>query len=471
MNTDNDLLHLNEITNNVDKCQVKSHQGNKKISHEDFIKKLSLINNDILILGKYINAQTKVKCRCKLCGYEWETKPNHLISGHGCPKCCRKTNNNKNKSSDELKEDIYNRRKDIIIIDDFINQSDDFMCECINCKSRFSINYPTIMRATRHFICKKCNDKTIINNRFNSSKNAMYEIAHQNNITIINADDIDNIKCRCNKCNNIWSMKFWSIIRHKKIGCRYCSNINFKSDSQFRKEVLRINSEVEILSEYINRKTLITCKCKCCGHIWETYPSSLLNNSKCPNCTKQKMRNLFGLSNDDFKKRIDKKYNGEYEVISDYVNVRTPVKLMHKQCGSAFMYSPNLLYEDRKNICPICFKNRQSRGEYVIENYLSLNNILFEDYKKFDDLLGINNGKLSYDFYLPDGNILIEFNGIQHYAPVDIFGGYEQFSIQQEHDKRKYEYAKDNKIKLIVIPYWEFNNIEKILSKELTKVA
>ena len=75
---------------------------------------------------------------------------------------------------------------------------------------------------------------------------------------------------------------------------------------------------------------------------------------------------------------------------------------------------------------------------------------------------------LSYDFYLSKYNLLIEYQGIQHFKPIDIFGGENQFKIQQEHDKRKREYIELHRINLLEIKYNEnvneklneyFNNI------------
>ena len=57
--------------------------------------------------------------------------------------------------------------------------------------------------------------------------------------------------------------------------------------------------------------------------------------------------------------------------------------------------------------------------------------------------------------------------GGQHEKPIDLFGGEEQFKIQQEHDKRKKEYAKLHNIKLLEIWYYDFDNITEILNKEL----
>jgi len=63
--------------------------------------------------------------------------------------------------------------------------------------------------------------------------------------------------------------------------------------------------------------------------------------------------------------------------------------------------------------------------------------------------------------------MLIEYDGIQHFKPIKYFGGEEKFKFQQKTDFIKNEYCKNNNIKLLRIPYWEFDNIKLILAKEL----
>ena len=83
---------------------------------------------------------------------------------------------------------------------------------------------------------------------------------------------------------------------------------------------------------------------------------------------------------------------------------------------------------------------------------------LFEEQKKFPNL-----GKLSYDFWLPKSQTLIEYQGAQHYEPINCFGGEEKYKIQIEHDRLKREYALKNNYTLIEISYKDFDNIETIL--------
>lgn len=110
------------------------------------------------------------------------------------------------------------------------------------------------------------------------------------------------------------------------------------------------------------------------------------------------------------------------------------------------------------------------RFQSIIIQNINVKNISFEHNKTFDTLLSSKGYHLSYDFYLPQYNILCEVQGKQHTAPIKYFGGEKQFEKQQEHDKRKREYAENNGYKLLEIWYYDFDNIETILDKELEVV-
>lgn len=109
-----------------------------------------------------------------------------------------------------------------------------------------------------------------------------------------------------------------------------------------------------------------------------------------------------------------------------------------------------------------------SKGEQKISEWLIRNNINFIPQMKYNDLLGLKGGKLRYDFYLPNYNLLIEFQGEQHKHYCDVFhNSIKDFKKQQEHDRRKKQYAKDHNIKLLEIWYYDYNNVEEILQQTL----
>ena len=111
---------------------------------------------------------------------------------------------------------------------------------------------------------------------------------------------------------------------------------------------------------------------------------------------------------------------------------------------------------DRKAISD----TKTSKGEELISAILKSNNILFEREKTFNDL---KHGLLRFDFYLPERNIIIEWDGLQHFEQVSYFQKTRKdFLKGQENDRRKNNYCLTNNIVLYRIPYWEQSNIKKI---------
>ena len=113
--------------------------------------------------------------------------------------------------------------------------------------------------------------------------------------------------------------------------------------------------------------------------------------------------------------------------------------------------------------CPKC---HYSLGELKIDILLSKLDINYFSQWKFGDCKNIN--ELSYDFYLPDFKIAIEYDGkyhheIKYYKNKTREECKKEFELIKFRDSIKNKYCIENKIKLIRIPYWEFNNIEKIL--------
>lgn len=106
-----------------------------------------------------------------------------------------------------------------------------------------------------------------------------------------------------------------------------------------------------------------------------------------------------------------------------------------------------------------------SNGEKLVEEFLKENNINYIKEFTKNDLKHINN--LRIDFYLPDYDVAIEFNGLQHYQPIDHFGGYSGYIKTIERDAAKYAWCKNNNVKLFIIRHDEnvHESMKKIRSK------
>lgn len=134
-----------------------------------------------------------------------------------------------------------------------------------------------------------------------------------------------------------------------------------------------------------------------------------------------------------------------------------------KKCN----YSWNTFVSKRtsdKTGCPVC---KSSKGEKKIFDYLSKIKIKFTPEKTFSNC--VNLVELPFDFYLPDYNLCIEYDGTLHFE--DKFNNPKEFKLTKKRDKIKTKYCKNNGINLLRIPYWEFDNIEEILEQTLSELG
>ena len=271
-------------------------------------------------------------------------------------------------------------------------------------------------------------------------------------------NDKTKIRVKCVVCGKEWSPVPNSLIRG--CGCPRCVGRE-KTHDEFVEEIKNINPNIEIIGKYIKSKTKIKCVCKVCDKEWEVTPNSLLRGSGCPECSKITVANSHRKTHEEFLKET-KSLHPSIKIVGKYIDIRTKIRCECLLCGNIWNAIPdNLLHGEG---CPKC---KLSKGELKIEKFLQDNNIYYIPQKKFDDLLGVGGRKLSYDFYIPHNNTLIEFNGAQHKVPVKYFGGEDKFITQLEHDKRKREFAAKHKYTLMEIFYDDFDKIESILYNEL----
>ena len=150
----------------------------------------------------------------------------------------------------------------------------------------------------------------------------------------------------------------------------------------------------------------------------------------------------------------------DYSIV-EYINDRTKVNIICKKHG-IFSQIPNSHLRGKG--CPSC---NQSKGEFKVNKFLLKHNIVYERQKKFEDCKNIF--CLPFDFYIPSIRTCIEFDGEQHYKPLDFFGGIESFKKLKINDKIKEDYCEDNYINLIRIKY-DVINIENFLYNNLKTI-
>lgn len=273
---------------------------------------------------------------------------------------------------------------------------------------------------------------------------------------------------RCKICGHEWETTPDGFIRKTK-DCRKCK-INrlklkiTKTHADFIAELNNVNASIVCLEKYINAKTPILFKCSIDNHEWYSTPNNILRFHGCPKCT-----HYIKPTNDEFIDRVYNTHGNTVICLETYIDSVTKLKF---ECllGHTWYSTPTNITNG--NSCPVC---NTSKGEKRVLEVLNTYGINNEPQKSFIDLLGLKGKPLIYDFYLLDYDILLEYQGIQHYEPIDFQGeGYEiavaKYEIQKEHDKRKYIYANKGRYSLIEIPYWDYDIIENIIVDEIKKI-
>lgn len=308
-----------------------------------------------------------------------------------------------------------------------------------------------------------------------------YVFTNYGDSIIINTDDLsdgshENVVVKCDYCNKEYELSYKNYIKTIKkygnIACKdcvgaRCAEITLKrrQDELYNQLLYKCEEfDYELLSEKSdikNNRTYIKYLCK--KHGEKTIKiANLISGKGCQDCAIDNVRTLCQLSPDDVYDRI-KSFGGILLNKNDYKNrTEKNLQVLCPECNTTFTTSLVLFTQHNGQVCDNC-QTRESMGEKKIRHYLEANQIVFKQYYWFCDCRDIN--PLPFDFYLPENNVIIEFDGRQHFEDT----GYFSYSFEQtkKHDEMKNNYCKTNGIYLIRIPYWDIDKIDKILDKEL----
>ena len=195
----------------------------KKYTHELFLKKLKENFGDKISLKDsiYKNSQTKVKCKCNVCGHEWFTRPYSLLAGHGCRKCFDKKNSDRlTHTLEEVNEKIHNNGVDVTIIGDFINMKNKCLVKCDKCGYEWKTIPSDLCRGHK---CPKCSDSWKNRRKtkevFINEMNILYNNEYQYKIEDKYVRNRDFITYVCPIHGEIKQLVYTHV---KGNGCPYC---------------------------------------------------------------------------------------------------------------------------------------------------------------------------------------------------------------------------------------------------------
>lgn len=198
--------------------------GNHKLSItksktlEKYVEDVKIKNPNIEVIGDYINAHTPILHRCLIDGFEWENKPNNILSGNGCPKC----NGKIKKSHKQYVDEVSKINPDIKVLETYINAKTPILHICTKHNITWSAIPNNILNGCG---CELCSNEKISDKNKMSHEQYIEKLNHINpNIivldTYINSHTPINHKCLI--CGNKWKTKPNSIL-FNKTGCPKCN--------------------------------------------------------------------------------------------------------------------------------------------------------------------------------------------------------------------------------------------------------
>lgn len=296
-----------------------------------------------------------------------------------------------------------------------------------------------------------------------------------------------HIRVKCPYCKKKYDIDIYTFRNGSH--CKYCCHEYKKSFAYYIEEELGLDLNDVWDWEENSRRGInpwdiliksdkiiyIWCQDKWYHGSYKTAPSLFYKGRRCPYCNPFASHRVHKLDSFgylypekakywDYEKNKNKKHKTPFDVAPHSTIEKYWFKC--EKCNTPFERSLNSM--NREDTGVVCEQCNGSQLEQKVKKVLDKYNQFYYREKEFNNLIGHGKRNLRFDFYLPNHNLLIECNGKQHEEFTSFFcKNKADFEIQLEHDRRKKQYAIDHNINFLEIWYYDVDNIEQILTKQL----
>lgn len=435
----------------------------RTITTEEFIKKAKAIHGDKYdySLVDYKNCKIKVKIICPIHGVFEQTPDKHLNDKNGCKKCANEKLREDRKDKDFIQKAkaIHGDKYDYSLVDYKNNQTKvKIICPIhgiFEQNAYYHINGGVCPECSRKKIKKEASNKEKFTQKAKEVHGDKYDYSL---VEYKNSRIKEKIIC---PIHGIFEQAPGNHLLGA--GCPDCSGRKRLTTEEFTQRARAIHGDKYDYSliDYKNNKTKVKIICPIHG-VFEQTPLWHLSGNNCPQCSSLENGKKQTFTNIEFIERAKEMHGNKYDYsLVDYKNAHSKVRIICKKHG---IFEQLAYCHLDGGGCPSC--SNISNGEEIINNYLVENNITFEIQKRFEGL--VDKSYLTYDFYIPSKNLLIEFNGKQHYCwQKHLQPSYHDFLIQKHHDWLKRKYAQKHNINLLSIPFKEIKNLKNILKERV----
>lgn len=310
--------------------------------------------------------------------------------------------------------------------------------------------------------------------------NKLYTFSKMGDVFYVRAEDLmPNSKVKvmviCDYCGSEYNTSFsvykTGIIQNWCNACSKCAAKKSRSidlDKRKQRNYMRVlemckkngYNLISTIEDCNTTKNIIQYECPIHG-IQNAVLDNFIRGHLCYECGRKAVGSSLRKPVDEVIKIVESKNNNKVLNLDNYNSVMDDLEIICGSCGKAFYQSlHNYMRANLTGKCSDC--NEVSYGEYIISTILDKYNVKYIRQYKTENCK--DKKYLPFDFYLPDYNLCIEFDGKHHYEPIY---GETSFKICKLHDAMKNWYCKWNNIALLRIPYWEYKKIEHILCNYL----
>ena len=484
-------------TNGCPYCAGIAGRNSKWLADKTF----EVVGDEFTFLDEYKGSSKKHRIRHNPCGVTFEVSPSAFFNRPTHAKC-----------PEEFRERVRSLVGDEYVFQaDYVGTHTPIPVLHTKCGRVYDIR-PSVFLGGQKCVCE-----TSLKHFYENFKEGLgedYELLHDAS-TIAKTSDVIGVKHTV--CGTTFDLRASTLSNgYKPNRCPECRPTKRKTTEEFKEDInYKSNDSFEVLSGYTNRESRICFRHKKCGEVFVSRAKDMAQDPKCPNC--ESVLNRLG--------RIHEKFSADFLIGHLDETVVTNAPIIHKKCGHAFAvdltifkgrcvncsahkaekyfkskvleklgseysfinftHRPELSEGYRRGVvvehfncghvyetsyskilegskCPNCV---YSRGEKAVADVLDSLSIEYSREHTFEYL-----GRKRFDFFIPSLNIAIEYDGEQHYKSIDAWGGEEYLESVRQSDAFKNDFCDFMGIDLLRIPYWEFDNIDEIVTNFIDTV-
>lgn len=356
---------------------------------------------------------------------------------------------------------LTTKRPDVKLVSEYKSMEEKVCVKYSKCGHEVWIKARSLLHGKPTGTCSKCAKQIAGRKKSKTHAEFMndYYAKSAHNITVRGkyTGCKEKIEVECLDCGLVWAPQAGDLLADH--GCPACGGVYNYTPEEYLQLVHNRAPGTTVLSDYVNGRTDVHRFCLKCGYDWWSSPRLPLRGYGCPRCAGKitKTAEQFAAELHDINPYI--------QVVGQYVGRHKNIEVACVKCGHHWEPQPgNLLCGWG---CPKC---KASRGERRIMKHLDTLGLPYKKEHSFPDCK--DDHVLLFDIYIPSKNMIVEYDGEQHFYPVK-FGGKSDSKAEGryfrtvEHDKIKNNYCATKGIQVLRIPYTDYDNIETILDKHL----